>query len=62
MSIYENVKKACEENGTSVTNLEEKLGFSRSSIFKWNKNRPSVDKVKAVADEPHKSIEYFLEE
>lgn len=36
MSIYENVKSACKESGISVLELEEKLGFARSSIYKWN--------------------------
>lgn len=61
MSIYENVKAACKEKGISVLELEEKLGFARSSIYKWNINTPGVDKVKAVAEELKKPIEYFLE-
>lgn len=60
MAIYENVKKACAERGTSVFALESKLGFPRGSIYKWNKNIPGVDKVKAVADELEKPVEYFL--
>ena len=61
MSIYDNVKSACKENGISVLELETKLGFARSSIYKWNKNTPGIDKVKAVAEELKKPIEYFLE-
>lgn len=62
MSIYENVKFACKEKGISISELEAKLGFARSSIYKWNASIPGVDKVKAVADELGKPIEYFLEE
>ena len=62
MSIYGNVKKACVEKNISVYALENKLGFPRSSICKWDVNTPGVDKVKAVADELGKTIEYFLEE
>lgn len=61
MSIYENVKSACKESGISVLELEKKLGFARSSIYKWNTSTPGVDKVKAVADHLKKPIEYFLE-
>lgn len=61
MSIYENVKAACKEKGISVLELEESLGFARSSIYKWNINTPGVDKVKAVAEKLGKPIEYFLE-
>ena len=61
MSIYQNVKKACAEEGITIMALESKLGFPRSSICKWDVNTPGVDKVKAVADELKKPIEYFLE-
>ena len=62
MSIYGNVKKACAEKKISIYALENKLGFPRSSICKWDVNTPGVDKVKAVADELGKSIEELLEE
>lgn len=61
MSIYKNVKRACSEAGITVIALETKLGFPRSSICKWDTNTPGVDRVKAVADELKKPIEYFLE-
>lgn len=61
MSIYQNVKKACSDNGITITYLESKLGFPRSSVCKWDTNTPGVDKVQAVAKELNKPIEYFLE-
>lgn len=61
MAIYDNVKAACKEAGISVSELEEKLGFARSSIYKWNKNCPSVEKLNLVSKELNKPIEYFLE-
>ena len=62
MSLYEHVKEACKENGISVSALENKLNFPRSSICKWDSNRPSVDKLKSVADELNKTMDYFLNE
>lgn len=62
MAIYDNVKNACKERGISVAELEETLGFARSSIYKWDKHCPSVEKLKKVADKLGVSIEYFLEE
>ena len=59
--IYERVREACAEKGTSIFALEKKLGFSRGSIYKWDENAPSVHKVDAVAKELDKPIEYFLE-
>lgn len=61
MAIYDKVKMACKEKGVSVSSLEDRLGFARGSIYKWNKNTPGVDKVKSVASELKKPIEYFLE-
>ena len=61
LSIYRNIKRACVEKNTTIHALEIKLNFPRSSICKWDVNRPGIDKVKAVADELGKPIEYFLE-
>ncbi|MFR2661593.1 MAG: XRE family transcriptional regulator [[Clostridium] scindens] len=60
MSIYQNVKTACLESNITVNALEKELNFPRSSICKWDKNTPGIDKVKAVADYFQKPIEYFL--
>lgn len=62
MSIYENVKKACRENAISISELEDTLGFARSSIYKWDKHKPSAEKLKAVAKKLNKPMEYFLDE
>ena len=61
MPIYDNVKAACKEKGISVMELEEELNFARSSIYKWNKHRPSVEKLKKVAERLGKPMEYFLD-
>lgn len=61
-SIYEKVRTACSEAGISVYALEKELKFPRSSICKWSKNTPGVDKMKAVAERLGKPIEYFLED
>ena len=47
--IFEKIKQLCERNGISISQLEKALGWSRS-IYKWDTNKPSIDKVKAVAD------------
>lgn len=61
LPIYDNVKEACKEKGISVMELEEELNFARSSIYKWNKHLPSVEKLKKVAERLEKPMEYFLE-
>ena len=48
--IYDNVKRACEKKGISISTLEKKLEFSNGSICKWNDNEPGIRKVQKVAD------------
>lgn len=60
MAIYDCVKAACKEKGISISELEEKLGFARGSVYKWNKNIPNVEKVKKVSDYLKKPMEYFV--
>jgi len=58
--MYKRIQKKCKETGISVNQLEKELKFTRGSLYKWDKNRPSIDKVKAVADYFKTPIEYFL--
>ncbi len=53
MSIYKNVKNACSEAGITIDSSRGKI--------RWDVNTPGVDKVKAVAEELKKPIEFFLE-
>lgn len=48
--MYEKIKKLCEDRHISIAYLEGACGIGARSIYKWNINRPSIDKVKAVAD------------
>ena len=60
MAIYSNVKAVCKSKGISVMKLETELGFARSSIYKWNKPQPGIEKIKKVADYLGVSMEYLL--
>lgn len=48
--LYEKIKKLADDRGVSINQIESNLGFSRGSIYKWDKNVPSVFKIKQVAD------------
>ena len=50
MGLYERIKEIASEKGYSITRLEKELGFARSSISKFNKNVPSAEKIKMIAD------------
>ncbi len=50
MSIVENIKLLCTRADLSIPKLEKILGLSNGSIYNWDKNSPSVDKLIKVAD------------
>lgn len=50
MSLVENIKLLCMKVGTSIPKLEKELGFGRGSVYNWDKNSPSIDKVQKVAN------------
>ncbi|UFT98133.1 helix-turn-helix domain-containing protein [Radiobacillus kanasensis] len=60
MTTFDIVKKLCEEQKISVVELEEKLGFSRNSLYSWKRNKPSSDKLEKVADYFDVSTDYLL--
>lgn len=50
MGLYEQVRDVAKAKGYSINKLEQELGFARSSINKFNKNKPSIDKLQKIAD------------
>lgn len=50
MGLYEQIRDIAKSKGYSVNRLEQELGFARSSINKFNKNKPSIDKLQKIAD------------
>mgnify|MGYP001945580421 FL=1 len=60
MSTFDRVKKLCEEQKMSVVQLEERLNFSRNSLYSWKKNKPSSEKLEKVADYFDVSTDYLL--
>ena len=50
MGIYANIQTICEERNISIAELERQCGFERGSVYKWDKNIPSVIRAKTVAD------------
>ncbi|WP_312499683.1 helix-turn-helix transcriptional regulator [Enterococcus sp.] len=60
MSTFERVKFLADKEKISVVELEEKLDFSRNSLYAWKKSKPSVDKLKKVAEYFNVSTDYLL--
>ena len=49
MGLYEQIRDIAKTKGYSINRLEKELGFARSSINKFNKNTPSIDKLQQIA-------------
>lgn len=60
MGLYERIRDIAKTKGYSVNRLEQELGFARSSISKFNKNTPSVEKIQQIADILNVSADYIL--
>lgn len=60
MTAFDRVKFLCEKRKITMVELEERLGFSRNSLYSWKKNNPSADKLTAVADFFNVSTDYLL--
>ena len=58
--IYDNIRTICKKKNISIKQVERELGFSNSSICKWNECEPSVWKVQKVADYLGVTMEYLL--
>jgi transcriptional regulator with XRE-family HTH domain len=50
MSLFNNVKALCKREGIRVEQLSSDLGWGETSIYRWDKTSPSVDKVVKVAN------------
>lgn len=61
MTILDNVKKLCEENGITINGLEKAGVVTRGSLAKWDKTSPGIDKVVSVAHYFHVPIDRLLE-
>jgi len=58
--LLENIQKLCDERDVTIAQLERDLNFGRGSIYKWNKNSPSIDKVQKVAEYFGVSTDFLL--
>lgn len=60
MTVFERVKYLSDKQGISIVELEEKLNFSRNSLYAWKRSKPSTDKLEAVADFFGVTTDYLL--
>lgn len=60
--ILKKIRDLCDKKRITVSELERACGIGNATISRWDKSFPRVDKLKAVADYLHVSIEELLEE
>ena len=54
------IKELADKQGISLNKLEEKLGFSRNTIYNMKKSTPNVERVSMIADYFNVSTDYLL--
>lgn len=57
---FELVKELAKKQGLSLNDLEDKVGFSRNSLYSWKKSEPKPSKLDVVADYFNVSTDYLL--
>ena len=57
---FEKIKELADKQGISLNKLEEKLGFSRDTIYNMKKSTPNVERVSKIADFFNVSTDYLL--
>lgn len=58
--MVDKIRSLCKEQGITLAHLEKTLGFGNGTISRWDENRPSVDKAKAVSDRLNVTIDELL--
>lgn len=60
MNIVDRVKQLADNKGIKITDIEEACDLPVKSIYKWNKNKPSIDRVIKVAEYLRVDVGYLL--
>lgn len=60
MTLKQIINELCKSKGISIRKLEDEIGIAHATITDWDKHRPSVDKVAAVADYFGVTVDYLL--
>ncbi|EOD7438005.1 helix-turn-helix domain-containing protein [Enterococcus faecium] len=58
--LFERIKELCKKRGISISELENRIGFGKNSIYKWKTQSPKTETLQKVADYFHVSTDYLL--
>lgn len=60
MTLFDRVKELADEQKISIAELERKLTWSTNVLYKLKTQKPSIDRVEALADYFNVSTDYLL--
>lgn len=60
MTPYERAKETAKKQGISLQTVATRAGMGINSIYRWKDTTPASDKLQAVADVLHVSVDYLL--
>ena len=60
MTIYDNIKRLCDEKGLSIARVERRAGLGNRVIAGWKKSSPRIESLKRVADVLEVSINELI--
>lgn len=60
MDLLERIQEVCKEKGITVAELERESGIAQRTIYKWNQQSPSAERLQKVADYLDVSVDYLL--
>ena len=57
---FERIKELANKQGLSINALEEKLGYSRNTLYSLKKQKASTERMQEIADYLDVSLDYLL--
>ncbi|MBF8970198.1 helix-turn-helix transcriptional regulator [Streptococcus sp. NLN76] len=57
---FERIKDLAKKQGHSINSLEEKLGYSRNTLYSLKKQKASAERLQEIADYFDVSLDYLL--
>ncbi|MDG3060329.1 helix-turn-helix transcriptional regulator [Lacticaseibacillus sp. BCRC 81376] len=60
MTLFDRIKETGKKLNLNVKEVAIKAGIGENAIYRWKTSQPSADKLQAVADVLHVSVDYLL--
>ncbi|MBO3755727.1 helix-turn-helix transcriptional regulator [Streptococcus suis] len=57
---FEKIKELADKQGISINKLEERLGYSRNTIYNLKTKKPNAERIAEIADYFNVSTDYLL--